>query len=89
MTVYGPHCPHEECSWVTCDLTGLVEFCCRVPGCPHCGAPPPAAPEQWASDLARVAALPAAGQARVAAYLDTYPMVRRGPDDRAGRLEAP
>jgi hypothetical protein len=28
-------------------------------------------------------------QARVAAYLDRYPMVSRGPDDSADRLEQP
>lgn len=38
MTVYGPHCPHDECSWTECDHTGVVEFGCRHQAtCPHCG----------------------------------------------------
>jgi len=88
VTVYGPHCPHEECSWVDCDHTGLVEFPCRKPGCPYCGAPPASAREHWAGDTAQVGAMTPADQARVRAYLARYPMVRRGPDDRAERLDA-
>lgn len=88
MTIYGPHCGHDDCSWITCDDTGFVEYPCRTPGCPHCGAPDPASPEQWATVPAHVAAMSAAGQARVAEYLEAYPLVRRGPDDDVARLEA-
>jgi len=89
MTVYGPHCSHEECSWITCDLSGLVEFPCRVPGCPHCGAPPATAPEHWASAPARFAAMSPAAQERARAYWRRYPLARRpsdGPTATDGRL---
>jgi hypothetical protein len=86
ITIYGPHCSHEDCSWITCGETGLVEFACRKPGCPHCGAPAATEPEHWAGDPARVAAMSAEDRARVAAYLAKYPMVSRGPDDNAERL---
>jgi hypothetical protein len=86
VIVYGPHCSHDECSWITCDDSGLVEFPCHKPGCPHCGAPPVTDPEHWAGDLARVAAMTPGDQARVTAYLARYPMVRRGPDDSDVRL---
>jgi hypothetical protein len=89
LAIYGPHCSHEECSWITCDGTGLVEHPCHKPGCPHCGAPAPSEPEHWATDPARVAAMPSEDRARVARYLDAYPLVRRGPDDDAGRLDVP
>ena len=88
-TVYGPHCSHDECSWITCDGTGLVEFHCRKPGCPYCGAPLITEPEHWAGDPARVAAMTPDEQARVGAHLDRYPLIRRGPGDSDERLHQP
>jgi hypothetical protein len=89
MTVYGPHCSHDECSWVTCGESGLVEYPCRKPGCPHCGAPGLTAPEAWASDPARVATFSAADQERVRVYLAAYPLVSLFPGDTSDRLSAP
>jgi hypothetical protein len=85
VTVYGPHCSHDECSWFTCDHSGLVEFCCIEPGCPHCGGLRNEA-EDWASDPVRFAAMPPEVKARVRAYWERYPLVRRGPGDDDGRL---
>lgn len=86
LVLYGPHCSHDDCSWVTCDGSGLVEHPCGKPGCPHCGAPAPGDPEQWATVPARVAAMSPADRERVAEYLTAYPLVRRGPDDDYERL---
>lgn len=42
--VYGPHCHHDECGWLVCDHTGLVDFPCRdQESCPSCGPDS----EQW------------------------------------------
>lgn len=86
VTVYGPHCSHDDCSWITCGETGLVEFPCSKPGCPHCGAPAATEQESWAGDPARVAAMSPEDRERVAAYLARYPLVSRGPDDSCERL---
>src|ERR1700729_260486 len=85
-TVYGPHCSHDDCPFVgPCDETGLIEFCCRFPGCPECGGLRNG-PEDWGSDPARFAAMTPDVQDRVRAYWARYPLVRRGPDDAAERL---
>lgn len=42
--IFGPHCPHDECSWVECDHSGLVEHPCQNQvECPSCGPDSP----QW------------------------------------------
>lgn len=42
MTVYGPHCSHDECSWLVCDVSGIVEHECREQAtCEHCGPTSP------------------------------------------------
>lgn len=30
--VYGPHCSHDDCSWITCGESGLVEHPCSQEG---------------------------------------------------------
>lgn len=36
--VYGPHCHHDECSWLHCDIDEKYEFPCNDQAtCPHCG----------------------------------------------------
>ena len=42
MTLYGPHCPHEECGWGACDLTAdedaAVMYGCKEQAtCTECG----------------------------------------------------
>jgi len=83
--VYGPHCSHDDCGWVTCDETGLVQQNSTRPGCPYCGALRNQ-PEDWASDPARFAAMTPADQDRARAYWEQYPLRRRGPDDNYARL---
>lgn len=83
----GPHCSHDECGFGECGESGLVEYPCRKPGCPLCGGPAAGTPEQWASVASQVALMSPEDQARVAGYLDSYPLVRRGPDDNDGRLD--
>lgn len=85
--VYGPHCSHDECGFRgPCGETGLIEHCCRFPGCPECGGLRNE-PEDWASDPERYAAMASDVQERVRAYWARYPLVRRGPDDTAERAE--
>jgi hypothetical protein len=82
--IYGPHCSHDECGWSVCGESGLLEHCCRFPGCPECGGLRNE-PEDWGSDPARFAAMTPDVQDRVRAYWARYPLVRRGPDDTAER----
>ena len=47
MTVFGPHCPHNECSWIACDhaeppASGVYYGCAGQANCPYCG---PTSPE--------------------------------------------
>lgn len=47
MTVFGPHCSHDECSWIGCDAATppepeIVYTCKSVAECPYCG---PASPD--------------------------------------------
>ena len=76
----GPHCSHDECSMHTCDHTGYVEHTCATPDCPLCGAPSPQTPERWGSDPQRYAAMSPVEQARVQAYWQRYPLIRRHQD---------
>jgi len=86
--IYGPHCSHDDCGWITCDESGLVEFCCNKPDCPHCGGSALRnTPEDWADDPARFAAMTPAEQDRARAYWARYPLRRRGPDDTAERAD--
>jgi hypothetical protein len=84
--VYGPHCSHDECGWITCGESGLIEFCCGKAGCPYCGGLRNE-PEDWADDPARFAAMTPAGQDRARAYWAQYPLRRRGPDDTCERAD--
>lgn len=58
--LYGPHCPHDECSWLGCDMgeggeSGIVHPCrYEGDGCPYCGpadqadeVPPSPARFEW------------------------------------------
>jgi hypothetical protein len=84
--VYGPHCSHDECGWITCGESGLIEFCCVKAGCPYCGGLRNE-PEDWADDPARFAAMTPAEQDRARAYWAQYPLRRRGPDDTCERAD--
>lgn len=51
--IYGPHCGHDECSWIECDLAappapGVLYGCREQATCPYCGPTSP--------DWARIAA---------------------------------
>lgn len=44
--IFGPHCDHEDCSWIACDGVpagedGILCACRHQEVCPHCG---PASP---------------------------------------------
>lgn len=86
MTIYGPHCSHDDCSFTICDETGFVEWCCATPDCKYCGGLRNE-PEDWGSDPERFAAMPPAVQERVRAYWERYPLVRRAPHDDVTRLD--
>ncbi|MDL4812751.1 hypothetical protein [Actinomadura opuntiae] len=76
----GPHCPHGECSWHTCNHTGYAEYPCRAEGCEICGAPPTDTPEHWGGDAGRYAAMSPEEQQRVRAHWERYPLLRRATD---------
>ncbi|MCD9145899.1 hypothetical protein [Streptomyces albireticuli] len=43
--LFGPHCPHDECSWLGCDVgegdeNGIVYPCRNQAECPYCGDAP-------------------------------------------------
>lgn len=79
-TPSGPHCPHDDCSWGPCDLSGYVEQPCQTEGCGLCGAPSVATPEHWGGNPFWFVDLSAAEQGRVREYWDRYPLVRRAGD---------
>lgn len=53
--IFGPHCPHDGCSWIACDLveppaSGVVYACRKQADCPHCGPTSPDWPrlsDEW------------------------------------------
>jgi hypothetical protein len=88
--IHGPHCPHDDCGWTVCDVTGLAEFPCHMAGCPTCGAPQPDSPELRA--LSRWWSAAAEGEANLEhhtlalAHFTAYPLLRRDPHDTTERL---
>jgi hypothetical protein len=55
MTVFGPHCPHDDCGWAVCDIapepeSGVWYTCRHVAECDLCGPTSPDWPRlaaQW------------------------------------------
>ena len=46
MTIYGPHCSHDRCSFIECDQAvppapGIVCACREQATCPYCGPTSP------------------------------------------------
>lgn len=50
-TLYGPHCSHDECSWMECEDVEFEHPCQGQDTCPRCG---PGSPEwpRFARDMA-------------------------------------
>lgn len=55
MTLFGPHCSHNTCSMLVCDMatdlqSGVEHACREQSGCPYCGPSSPNWPRiatQW------------------------------------------
>ncbi len=65
MSLFGPHCHHDECGMTACDIEadpedGVLFGCRDQAACPHCGPTSPVWPRlsgQWI-DWAVAARLP-------------------------------